>query len=125
MFDYVRCDFPVPDGRFRPGTEFQTKSLYCTMERFTITARGRLILHVPAECPLRRPKKVDDRALASPVTPHTDVDMEFHGDIRMCDSLPGEGLVEFVVRFTHGILEWIRPYESLTDVHQSWFWSKD
>jgi hypothetical protein len=35
------------------------------------------------------------------------VDLDFHGDIRLV-TLEG-GYQEYVARFTHGTLEWIRP----------------
>jgi hypothetical protein len=34
------------------------------------------------------------------------IDVEFHGDIRLVSS---EGHREYLARFTHGTLEWIRP----------------
>jgi hypothetical protein len=34
------------------------------------------------------------------------IDVEFHGDMRL---LSAEGDREYLARFTHGTLEWIRP----------------
>jgi hypothetical protein len=45
MFDHVTCELPIPDGRNVPKDGFQTKSLQCLMDLFTITAAGRLIFH--------------------------------------------------------------------------------
>ena len=42
MFDYVRCEAPLPDGK--PDTEFQTKDFpEPYMETYTITSAGRLV----------------------------------------------------------------------------------
>ena len=40
MFDYVKCEVPLPDGW---TGELQTKDLCCEMITHTITAEGRLI----------------------------------------------------------------------------------
>lgn len=46
MFDYVRCEYPLPDGA--PVDGYQTKDAECwpAMDSYTITAEGRLIHHV-------------------------------------------------------------------------------
>ena len=44
LFDTIRCDYPLPDPRLQ-DVEFQTKSLDCAMQRYTITADGRLLRH--------------------------------------------------------------------------------
>jgi len=41
MFDELHCELPLPDGQ--PGTSAQTKSLACTLERYTLSASGRLL----------------------------------------------------------------------------------
>jgi hypothetical protein len=51
--------------------------------------------------------------------------MNYHGDICMCGSMQNESLVEYVVRFTHGAVEWIWPYDALPDVQKTWFCAKD
>ncbi len=47
MFDYVRCEAPLPDGF--DGGEFQTKNLGCDLERYRITRDGRLVLESDIE----------------------------------------------------------------------------
>ena len=44
MFDYVRCDVPLPDGYDMVGKRgaFQTKDFDCDMTEIVITADGRL-----------------------------------------------------------------------------------
>lgn len=42
MFDYVRCDVPLPDGW--EADELQTKDLECQMTTAWITAEGRLLV---------------------------------------------------------------------------------
>ncbi len=42
MYDYIRCEYPLPGNPPSWATEFQTKDLGCEMEQYTITADGRL-----------------------------------------------------------------------------------
>jgi len=44
-----------------------------------------------------------------------DVDLEFQGNIVLT---PDEGEMEFVVRFTNGALEWVRPFDDLSEQQQ-------
>ena len=41
MFDTIHCEYPLPDAC--KATEFQTKSLDCTLDTFHLTASGRLL----------------------------------------------------------------------------------
>ena len=91
----------MPDGREAVKDSFQTKSLWCSMDLFTITAAGRLIYHK------RR------YFLASDVRPYAlehvaDIDMDYHGDLEMHGATPDGASVRYAVRFTHGTVEWIR-----------------
>lgn len=44
LFDYVRCDAPLPDGKPTPPDLFQTKDFdFPYMERYVITEAGRLV----------------------------------------------------------------------------------
>jgi hypothetical protein len=48
--------------------------------------------------------------------PVGDIDLEFHGDILLT---PEEReLKEYVVRFTHGCMEWVRPYDEFSKAEQ-------
>ena len=44
MFDYVQCDYPLPDGRVVEGPVFQTKDFDCGLDTIRITRAGRLVL---------------------------------------------------------------------------------
>ena len=127
MSDDLKCDVALPDGRMPPGSSFQTKSLYCMMGRFTITAQGRLIHH---QCRLEDAGKHEVRpGLFFPQlrqVPVADVDMEYHGDIKLSGDVQHDGTyADYVARFTNGTLEWIRPYEALSEAHKTWFYAKD
>lgn len=66
MFDYVRCEVPLPDGW--SADELQTKDFDMPyLETYTIRADGRLI-H-------RRPRYDID----PPDAPHGEIDTNFHG----------------------------------------------
>jgi hypothetical protein len=95
MFDTLTCDYPLPD-REAQTLEFQTKSLACTLDRYVITSSGRLM-----QGRWRDGGFVPDHA------------WPFHGDIRIFGSLPGGRDVEYVVRFTHGRVEWVHPTDQV------------
>jgi hypothetical protein len=42
MFDYINCEFFLPDRPDDLDPEFQTKSLSCFLDTYTITKEGRL-----------------------------------------------------------------------------------
>lgn len=43
MFDYIRCDAPLPDG-WKPKGSLQTKDFDCEMVEHIITSDGKLML---------------------------------------------------------------------------------
>jgi hypothetical protein len=102
LFDTIECQYPLPDPRLQ-GESFQTKDLDCLLESYTITADGRL---------LRQARSGGDTASLD-----RDVEWPIHGDIRIYTGDPDRerGLVEFVVRFTHGRVESIRRLEAGED----------
>lgn len=117
MYDDVTCEMPMPDGRDMVKDSFQTKSLWNCMDRFTITAGGRLIFnkrkyYLPgekdAEGKPRGPEHV------------ADIDMDYHGDILILGSAMDGSYLSYAVRFTHGMVEWIRPFDSLPELHRQW-----
>ena len=108
MFDHVTCELPMPDGREVVKDSFQTKSLWCCMDLFTITAEGRLIFHKRLYSTSSLPEHV------------ADIDTEYHGDIEIHGGTPEGAFVRYAVRFSHGKAEWIRPLESLTELHRFW-----
>ena len=106
MFDYVRLECEVP-GLQGLTEEFQTKSLDPCMAHYTITKSGRLV---------RSSRDFGlfwDVEPSEPLTPEEMVDMDFHGDMRMVTTQGG--FKEYVVRFTHGTLEWVRPVEEIPE----------
>ena len=118
MFDYVRCEAALPDDRAAGEPDFQTKSLWCSMDQFTITAAGRLIYHK------RRYSTASNTHSLEPI--HVaDIDMDYHGDLEMHGTTRDDDFVRYVVRFTHGTVEWIRPFEELPDIHWQWLMERE
>jgi len=113
MFDYVTCELPLPDGRHVPKDSFQTKSLWCSMDLFTITASGRLIFH-------KRRYYLFSEANSRPPEHICDLDMNYHGDIKILGTAKDGSLACYAVRFTHGTVEWIRSFEQLPELHRIW-----
>jgi hypothetical protein len=108
MFDHVTCELPMPDGREVVKDSFQTKSLWCCMDLFTITAAGRLIFH-------------KRRYSTSRMSAHVaDIDMDYHGDLEIHGSALDDAYARYAVRFTHGAVEWIRPLDALPQLHRFW-----
>lgn len=95
LFDTVRCDYPLPDPRLQDA-EFQTKDLDPALEHYTITVDGRLV---------RQARRLSGRAAVD-----RDVEWPIHGDVLIYTNDPDRerGLVDLVVRFTHGRVESIR-----------------
>lgn len=95
MFDTVYCEYPLPDARHQ-DLDFQTKNLDCALFTYTITRDGRLVRRAGS---------------GFGGGPDRDVEWPVHGDIRIYTSVETEdpSWVEYVVRFTHGRVEWIRP----------------
>lgn len=113
LFDNIRCEMPMPNGRAVQKDSFQTKSLWCSMHHFTITAAGRLIFHK---------RHYSAASAVNPGEPVdvADLDMYYHGDLALHGATPEGDSVSYVVRFTHGAVEWIRPLDSLPELHQQW-----
>ena len=83
MFDHIACEMPLPEQPAPPrGRAFQTKSLDCLLERYTITGDGRLIHHairyeeVPES---ERPYPEMPFIGCMRAVPTGDVDTNFHG----------------------------------------------
>jgi hypothetical protein len=115
MFDEVYCEANLPSGHPDGEREFQTKSLFSCLDSFTITKEGRLILH---GCRYEPSGETGDGLPMFTRVPTEDVDMDFHGDIRLISTVEGR-CIEYAARFTHGNLEWIRPWSELPELHQS------
>ena len=100
MFDTIHCQYPLPNPRHQ-DLDFQTKDLECLLDTYTITQEGWLVQHAKrgwGEGRLIR-----------------DVEWPLHGDLRFYTSVKTEepSWIEYVARFTHGRVEWIRPIEEV------------
>jgi hypothetical protein len=115
MFDRVVFEGNLPGGMQPSDDGFETKSLFRLMETFTITREGRLIHHARRYVKdARYPHGFNEQAPFVTI----DVDMEFHGDI-VVTGFRGNNHANYVLRFTHGLLEWARPLESLSEEQQN------
>ena len=126
MFDDVKCLAPLPDNRVAAGSWFQTKDLACFMYKYTITAEGRLVFNKEyykedgewepvAGWGMPKLKLVRVR----------NIRVEYHGDFRMCAVTPKKALAEYMVRFTHGTLEWIQPYRRNGKLRKTWQYTRE
>jgi hypothetical protein len=90
VFDHIYSHLPLPESNLSPDTAFQSKNLDCLLERYAITADGRLL-----RCSSIADTPLD---LADPV------DTAYHGDLRFYGHGPDGTWHEFVARFTDGKL---------------------
>ncbi len=102
LYDTIQSDYPLPDPELQ-NVEFQSKDLEEMLQRYRITADGRLWrlrwgVHLFGEA--ERPAHHD--ALEEDTHYHGDI--SFHADT-------SKGWVEYRARFTHGTVEWIRRVE--------------
>lgn len=103
VYDSIRCEYPLPDSALQ-DEEFQTKDLGEGLRRYTITRDGRLLRHLPNPdrvASVDRPAEFNGSSGTEPI-PH-------HGDLRIYTTATKGELAEYRVRFTHGLVEWIRP----------------
>lgn len=100
MFDTIYCQYPLPNPRHQ-DLDFQTKDLECLLDTYTITREGRLVQHAKSGWGAERLEH--------------DVEWPLHGDLRFYTSVKTEepSWIEYVARFTHGRVEWIRPIEEV------------
>lgn len=118
LFDEITCDYPLPDlgedEAYIQSLTFQTKSFDPSMDHYTITKEGRLILHqtklemVPEE---ERPYYGTEDWDKSPMLQMAgmlksidigDVDMKYHGDMNFYVFGGNNVWIEFWARFTEG-----------------------
>lgn len=102
MFDDLTCHYPLPQPDSENRTDFQTKSFDCEMERYTITAEGRLIYHYREweETPvaeLEDPENPWIGAIQVKAGSEKDVDKNYHGFIHFYGSAG-----YFMAKFTDG-----------------------
>jgi hypothetical protein len=100
MFDTLYCQYPLPNPRHQ-DLDFQTKDLECLLDTYTITQDGWLVQHAKRGWGAGRLVR--------------DIEWPLHGDLRFYTSVKTEepSWIEYVARFTHGRIEWIRPIEEV------------
>ena len=95
MYDRIYSMVQLPDCELPTAMELQTKDLECLLDCYVIDAEGRLLL-----C-RTLPDGLPDLAGAE--------DTGYHGDLCFYTfSEPRREPHEFLARFTHGRLEWVR-----------------
>jgi hypothetical protein len=110
MYDTIVFEGDLPEGLTPSDHEFQTKSLFRIMDQFTVTKEGRLIHNTVRYVEeITQPEGIRRMVPAEKL----DVDMQFHGDI-VLTSYQGDDYTDYVLRFTHGTLEWIRSAGALS-----------
>lgn len=98
LYDEIWWEAELPSDHPPTDRLFQTKSLDPCLDRYVVTAEGRLRLVGNGWC--------DDEDFKGGGE-QEGTDVNFHGDIRLVSLTPGRE--EYMARFTHGTLEWIRP----------------
>jgi hypothetical protein len=117
MFDDVTCEMELPGLGNTKAVRGQTKDLFSSMVRLTITKDGRLVEH------RRFLDDVDELASKNNAWPVQssvlrDYDLEYHGDFAFCCSVDDE-LQNFVARFVDGRVAWIKPLKDFAESLQN------
>ena len=99
MYDEIWWEAELLEGHPPESRLFQTKSLERCLDRYVVTREGRLCLVGNG--------LQDDGPFDGGQRVHESIDMDFHGDMRLVSATGQYG--EYIARFTHGTLEWIRP----------------
>jgi hypothetical protein len=99
MFDTLKCEYLLPDKIVQKDS-FQTKSLDCLLDNYTISKRGKLIL--------QRQRHYETKV--------NKITVDFHGDLRFYTSKGSREennyeWFEYEARFTEGNLQWIKRVE--------------
>jgi len=113
MFDTIHYRAALPDGRIAKKGEFQTKHLGRSLNTFTITDDGRLILHAH-RFELNATDGSDKFAFVE------DREIPIHGDVVMHGRDESDHSIEYVARFTNGRLEKVQPAEALGESERHW-----
>lgn len=115
MFDYLRCEYPLPDEKFQHWN-FQTKSTPSQfMDNYLITQDGRLVR--TSTTVAMTEEEMDAAQMEAEAAGHSiyplmkmeaiEEEVPYHGDIFFYGYEPPVW-VEFQARFTNGRLEWIK-----------------
>lgn len=103
LFDIVQFEYPLPDPQCQ-NADFKTQDLGERLHRYLIAKDGRL---------WRRHWGVHFFGAEAQPADHDllEEDMHYHGDIRL-HARTSTGEIVYRVRFTHGVVEWIRRVEA-------------
>jgi hypothetical protein len=112
MFDYIRCDAPLPDG-WSPGGPLQTKDFDCEMVCHVITNDGKLMLeridatHIVPKAERPYPNEPDDSILGmcGMLRINTGLyESDFHGVVNFYGHDENDRWHEYKAKFTDGRL---------------------
>jgi hypothetical protein len=117
LCDYVTLEGEYPGCALPRGSRCQSQSLYAAGSEFAITAEGKLMQHVyryendpeqlhPLGWTRRKRIHLRDEVIA------------YHGDLLLMYLESAAGLKEWVARFTHGRLEWIKPLDDYPEANR-------
>lgn len=112
LFDTIRLERAYPEYDIPASLECQSKSLYASACKFTITADGKLVEHLFRYEP--DPENTHPILSKMPTKAISigEKVIDFHGDISLVYQHDSDDCVrELVARFTHGQLEWLRRVE--------------
>lgn len=107
MYDEIWWEAELPSSQPSTSRLFQTKSFDRCLDRYIVTQEG-------------KPRLVGNAWQNGPFQGQSDpgsVDVDFHGDIWLLSTeRPSQ---EYVARFTHGRLEWIRLSSDVPPVRRN------
>lgn len=90
MFDYIRCDVPLPDGY---KGELQTKDLECDLTSYLINGEKRLVAL----------SYHDNYGAKHDLSCEDATDLNYHGILRFYGVGPDDDWHEYNAKFTDGV----------------------
>ena len=135
MYDEVRVEYSLPDPEAQ-DLVFQTKSLDCFLDDFTVTRDGRLILHaveyeeVPEEERLNYGTPEWDKGGIYQLmgsldkVPTGDIGIPYEGDVEIhtCTGSREEGdfrWYEYIIRFEGGRVSWVKRVKEVDEANEA------
>ena len=121
MFDTIHCKYPLPDlTSSNYEKDFQTKDFECVLDNYTITEKGRLILH---DCIYEEVPEEERQYYGTPewekdefyklvgcikTVPTEDIDMNYNGQLNFYTIGEHNEWLEFDALFEEGVIKEIK-----------------
>jgi hypothetical protein len=108
LSDTVRCYADVPGAELLGDGEFQTRDLGCRFDHFSIDNQGRLI----------HQRRMFTEASPDLLVSQESIVVPIHRDVRLDGRDASGNYGTYCARFTDGILQWVKPWNELSELQR-------